>query len=139
MLGQTISHYRIVKKLGQGGMGVVYQAEDTKLKRTVALKFLPPQTLSEEEYKIRFLQEAQAAAGLDHPNILAIRNADWIDGRFVLATDLAEKNLAEYAGARRSGSLALQVIRDVTRGACVRARSEDHAPRREAQEYHVDA
>ena len=65
MIGSTISHYKVVAKLGEGGMGVVYKAEDTQLRRTVALKFLPRETLDEEEVKARLLREAQAAASLD--------------------------------------------------------------------------
>ena len=76
MIGQTISHYRIVDKLGEGGMGVVYKAEDTRLKRTVALRFLSAQALGNEDEKARFLREAQAAALLDHPNIAAVHDIE---------------------------------------------------------------
>ena len=72
MIGRTISHYKIVGKLGEGGMGVVYKAEDTQLRRTVALKFLSAETVGNEEVKARLIREAQASASLDHPNICQV-------------------------------------------------------------------
>jgi len=72
MIGRTISHYKILEKLGEGGMGVVYKAEDTQLRRIVALKFLSTETVGNEEVKARLIREAQASASLDHPNICQV-------------------------------------------------------------------
>jgi serine/threonine protein kinase/dienelactone hydrolase len=72
MVGRTISHYKILERLGSGGMGVVYKAQDLNLDRPVAMKFLPPDATREQESKARFVQEAKAASGLDHPNICTI-------------------------------------------------------------------
>ncbi|MGB2959623.1 MAG: protein kinase, partial [Bacteroidota bacterium] len=91
MIGKTIAHYRILEKLGGGGMGVVYKAEDTKLKRTVALKFLPPGFSLDPESKARFTQEAQTASSLQHANICTIHDIDETDdGQMYICMDYYE-------------------------------------------------
>ncbi len=81
MVGQTVLHYRIVEKLGEGGMGVVYKAHDTKLDRSVAVKFLPHQVTSDKAEQSRFLQEARAAAALNHPNVCSVIDIEEADGQ----------------------------------------------------------
>ena len=96
MIGKTISHYMILEKLGEGGMGVVYKAQDTKLDRIVALKFLPKHLLCDEEAKTRFTHEAKAASALDHPNIAAIHEIDEIEGEcFISMAYIEGKSIKE--------------------------------------------
>ena len=96
-IGQNIAHYKIVEKLGEGGMGVVYKAEDTKLKRDVAIKFLPHQISDNKEERQRFEIEAQAAAALNHPNIATIHAIDESDNEvfiimeFINGVELKDK------------------------------------------------
>jgi len=90
MVGATISHYKITDKLGEGGMGVVYKAEDTRLERTVALKFLAAHLLNDDEAKARFLREAKAAAGLHHPNICPVHEIGEAEGKTFLSMAFIE-------------------------------------------------
>jgi TolB-like protein/tRNA A-37 threonylcarbamoyl transferase component Bud32 len=91
MIGSTISHYRILEKLGAGGMGVVYKAEDTRLKRPVALKFLPPELTRDPDAKERFIHEAQAASALQHTNICVVYDADeTADGQMFISMECLE-------------------------------------------------
>ena len=90
MIDRTISHYKILFELGRGGMGVVYKAEDLKLRRLVALKFLPVKELGGKDEEARFLCEAQAAAALNHPNICTIHEIDQADGESFIAMEYVE-------------------------------------------------
>ena len=90
MVGQTIAQYKVLAKVGEGGMGEVFKAEDTKLRRMVALKFLNAAALSDEDAKTRFLHEAQAAAALDHPNICGVYEIGEAQGRLFIAMPFLE-------------------------------------------------
>jgi tetratricopeptide (TPR) repeat protein/tRNA A-37 threonylcarbamoyl transferase component Bud32 len=100
MIGRTIAHYHVIAKIGEGGMGVVYRAEDMRLRRTVALKFLRAQALGGRRERERFIREAQAAAALEHPNICAVHEIEEADGMtFIVMAYVEGKSLGEIVKA----------------------------------------
>jgi eukaryotic-like serine/threonine-protein kinase len=113
MIGTTISHYTILEKLGEGGMGVVYKARDTRLDRIVALKFLPAHVSVNEETKARFLQEAKAAAALNHNSICTVYGVDEYDGKMFIAMEFIEggtlRERLPYAKIEDAVGAAIQI------------------------------
>ena len=119
MIGQTISHYKILEKLGAGGMGEVYLAQDTELDRKVALKFLPPQYTEDPEINARFKREAKAAAALNHPNIITIHEIGEHQGKAFIAMEYVEgQSLKDVVGAHCSVPLRMNEIIDYASQIC---------------------
>lgn len=115
MIGQTVTHYKIVGKLGRGGMGEVFLAEDTSLRRKVALKFLPPEMQQDESAHNRFLREARSAAALEHPNICTIHEVSAADGKDFIVMEYVEGQTLRDRLAKGPLPLveSLQIVSDV--------------------------
>jgi serine/threonine protein kinase len=129
MIGRTLSHYKIIEKIGKGGMGVVYKAQDTHLDRPVAIKVLPQEKVADAERKRRFVQEAKSASALNHPNIITIYDVDQVGDVNFIAMEYVEgkplSTLIPHNGMRLNDALKYSIqiadalARAYEKGSCI--------------------
>ena len=141
MIGTTVSHYRILASIGAGGMGVVYLAEDERLHRKVALKFLPPTMAQDAHARARLLREAQAASALDHPNVATVHDVGEWNGQLFIAMPFYDgETLRSASSAARSPSATRRASRrQIASGLAAAHRAGIVAPRSQAGQRHADA